>query len=144
MDEITIQRLSPETAQLLTHVAEEVFDAPPRQDYTAAFLASPDHRMLLAVAGGEQVVGMCSAVFYYHPDKPRQMWINEVGVGAAWRQKGIALRLVQQMLALAWEADCDSVWLGTEVENLPARALYRRAEARETEGLVIYYWDEED
>ena len=40
--------------------------------------------------------------------------------------------------------DFDYIWLGTESDNEPARALYRKLGARETEGLVIYDWGEEE
>ena len=139
MDEITIIRLGPETKHHLDNVAEDVFDHPVRSDYVAAVLASPDHVMMLALAQG-QVVGMGSAVFYYHPDKPRNMWINEVGTAEAWRRRGVATKIMQALLRAADEAGCQGVWLATEHDNAPARALYRHMDARESDGVVVYDW----
>ena len=138
---IEIRRLGPDDAARLGRVAEGVFDHPVRADRTAAFLACPSHLMVVALADG-LVVGMGSAVVYLHPDKPPQMWINEIGTGDAWRRRGIATRVLRALLAEATARGCDYAWLGTEEDNASARALYRRAGAREVPGLVLYEWGE--
>lgn len=140
-----IVTLSTETAPLLDAVAEEVFDHAIRADSLAAFLASTNHHMVLAIADG-QVVGMASAVVYLHPDKPPQLWINEVGVGREYRRRGIGTRLTEHLLELAWDLGCAEAWLATEEENAPARALYsslvaRRASATERDKpVVLFSW----
>ena len=139
MAEIEIRRLGPDDAALLGRVAEGVFDHPVRPDRAAAFLACPSHLMVVARADG-LVVGMGSAVVYLHPDKDPQMWINEIGTGDAWRRQGIATRVLRALFAEAEARGCDYAWLGTEEDNAPARALYRRAGGEETTGLVLYNW----
>jgi len=142
-DPITFRRLRPEDAAILARVAPETFDNPVRNDYLAPFLASSLHEMVVALVD-DLVVGMASGVVYYHPDKPPQFWINEVGTALDWRRQGIGRRLVDAMLEIAWMRDCDMAWLGTEDDNVAARALYRRAGAREVPGLVMYDWGEDE
>ena len=43
-------------------------------------------------------VGFVSALDYWHPDKPRELWINEVGVTSNWQRRGIGTQLMQAML----------------------------------------------
>lgn len=142
-DPITFRRLGPEDASILSRVAPETFDHPVRAAYLRPFLASENHEMIVALAG-DLVVGMVSGVVYYHPDKPAQMWINEVGTAEDWRQRGIGHALTEAMIALAWHRQCDSVWLGTEADNVPALATYRKAQGREVPGLVMFDWGEEE
>jgi predicted GNAT family acetyltransferase len=61
---------------------------------------------------------MASAVEYFHPDKPPQLWINEVGVALSHRKQGIGRQLVQKLVASAKDRGCIYAWLGTEGSNL--------------------------
>ena len=141
-DPITFRRLRPEDAAVLSRVAADTFDHAVRADYLTPFLASDLHEMVVALEG-DLVVGIASGVVYFHPDKPAQFWINEVGTSDAWQRRGIGLRLVNALLEVARLRGCRTVWLGTEADNGPARALYRRAGAREVPGLVMYDWGAE-
>ena len=128
-----IVRLSPANAQLLDHVADEVFDEPVRADRLAAYLAEPGHIMLVALSGGI-VVGQCAAVVHRHPDKATECYLDEVG--------GIGRALVGRMLEIGKELGCDEAWVGTEPDNLPARGLYESLEIRhgEAETFVMYVY----
>ncbi len=147
-DPITFRRLRPEDAALLSRVAPGVFDETVQPDHTAAFLGADTHEMVVALArdaaAGDLVVGMVSGLIHYHPDKPAQFWIIELGTSDEWLRRGIATQLVEAMLAIATLRGCETAWLVTEQDNRPARALYRRAGGREVPGLVMYDWGEED
>lgn len=64
--------------------------------------------------------------------KPYQMeywlYVDEVDVCADQRQKGAGKRIMQYLLKIAEENRCEELWLGTEVDNVPANALYRSLE----------------
>ena len=141
-DKITIRRLGPEDAGVLANLAEGVFDEGITPGQTQRFLASDSHEILVALAG-DLVVAMITAVVHLHPDKKPQLWINEVGVGDDWLRRGIGARLTRDMLNLGTKLGCDYAWLGTEADNTAARALYRKCGGNETEGLVLYDWDED-
>lgn len=129
-----------EAIEDLTKVADDVFDGPVQTEYAAAFLASSTHSMFLASDNG-LVVGMISGVDYFHPDKPRQLWINELGVAGRWRRRGIARRLIEALLADARERGCTSAWVATEPDNEAARRCYLSiAGGKPHQDAVFYEW----
>ena len=127
---------------MLGRVADGVFDGPVRQDRARAFLNDPSHLIAVAVAEGT-VVGMATGVVYLHPDKPPQLWVNEVGTGDDWLRRGVATRTLRALLDEGERRGCRYAWLGTEAGNGPARALYRALGGEETEGIVTFEWGEE-
>lgn len=140
MGKISVVELKPDTAHLLDRVAPDVFDNAIDADQLAAFLDTPNHRMFLAVDDG-LVVGMGSAVIMRHPDKPPQLFINEVGVDTDWRRLGVGRRITQALLDLGKAQGCDEAWLGTEEDNIPARALYRCLDPVDEDRFVLYTYE---
>lgn len=138
-DPITIRLLGPDDGAVLERVAGGVFDHAVKPERAAAFLAEPSHLMVVALAG-DTVVAMASGVVYLHPDKPPQLWINEVGTGDDWRRQGLGRRVTEALLSAGAGRGCRYAWLGTEAENVAARALYRALDGKETENLVTYEW----
>lgn len=124
---------------VFAHVAPGTFDYPLQSDLVDAFLADPRHHMAVAFDDGT-VVGVVSALTYLHPDKPLQCWINEVSTAPSHRRQGIAMRLVEEMVKHLKDLGCAEIWLATEVDNEPARALYKAAGAKETP-IVMYSFD---
>ncbi len=112
---------------LLSQVAEDVFDALVSPKLAREFLSDPRHHLVVAITQDGSVVGMASAVHYVHPDKPPQMFINEVGVSKAHEGQGIGKRLMAALLQRAAELGCTEAWTATEPENLRAQALYAKA-----------------
>ena len=108
---------------LLGRVAPDVFDHEVVPALADAFLRDPRHHLVGAIAD-DRLVGFISAVDYWHPDKPRELWINEVGVAPAWRHRGVGTRLLQQTLDHARALGCREAWVLTEHDNAAALALY--------------------
>lgn len=133
-----IHHITSENAALLDCVADDVFDAAidPRQ--LQAYLAEPSHLLLVAVEGG-RVIGQCRAIVHLHPDQPPELYIDNLGVTPGHQRRGIGRRLVEEIVALGRARGCRSTWVGTEVDNQPARALYRGF-GRGTPS-VFYLWD---
>lgn len=119
----TVRILGPEDAAVLDRVAPGVFDHPIDPRWTAEFLADRRHHLAVALADGE-VVGMASAVDYVHPDKPPELWINEVGVAPSHRGRGLGRQLLDALFVRGRALGCRDAWLGTDLTNLPARRLY--------------------
>jgi len=134
----TVRMLGPGDHGLLAHVAPEVFDNPPDARWSEEFLADARHHLAVALAGG-QVVGMASGVHYVHPDKPPELWVNEVGVTPAHRRQGIARRLLQALFERAQALGCAEAWVTTEVTNGPARKLYAAAGGEEAGVVVVSF-----
>src|SRR6516225_1083646 len=134
---ITVRILNPDDAAVLDRVAEDVFDGPVDARWAAAFLADSRHHLAVAVEA-EQVVGFASGVHYVHPDKPPELWVNEVGVSPAQQNRGVGRRLLAALFERARALGCAQAWVGTERTNAPARRLYAVAGGvEEPEDFVI-------
>lgn len=139
MADIALRRLGPADAALFDRVDPDVFNEPVRPDRIAAYLAEPNHMMILALADG-LVVGQCAAVIHRHPDKVTELYIDEVGTASGWRRQGIARRMLEEMIAWGRERGCGEAWVGTETDNEPALELYRRTKPKpETEGTFVMF-----
>jgi ribosomal protein S18 acetylase RimI-like enzyme len=111
-------------AELLSHPADQLLDGRVNPALLAEFLADPRHHIVVAHEDGI-VVGIVSAVDYVHPDKPRQLWINEVAVAPSYRSAGVASRMMRIMLEHGRNIQCTEAWVMTDAENLSANRLYR-------------------
>lgn len=120
---IVVRILGPGDDRVLDRVAPGVFDAAVDARLAAEFLADPRHHLAVAL-DGTTVVGMASAVHYVHPDKPTELWVNEVGVAESHWRRGIGRRLMQALLERGRELGCGQAWVATDEANLAARGLY--------------------
>jgi ribosomal protein S18 acetylase RimI-like enzyme len=125
---------------VLRNIADEVFDNPPDQALVAAFLADPRHHICAAIEAG-MVVGFASAVHYVHPDKPTELWINEVAVAPAFQRRGLARAILETLLSHARSLGCNEAWVLTDEDNAPARGLYGSLGGEETPRTVMVTFD---
>lgn len=135
-DPVIVRMLTQADEALLLQADEDVFDNEVDPKLAAEFLADPRHHMAVALLDGT-IVGMASAVHYIHPDKPPELWINEVGVAERCRRQGIARRLLQALFDHGRELGCGVAWVATELDNTAARALYGSEGAAEE--VIAYY-----
>jgi len=92
----------------------------------AEFLTDPRHHLVAALDDG-QVIGFVSAVHYVHPDKPTELWLNEVSVAPSHQNRGVGRLMLANMLALGRELGCRCAWVLTDRANIPAMRLYASA-----------------
>jgi aminoglycoside 6'-N-acetyltransferase I len=123
---IEIRILGPGDERTLGHVAPGVFDHDVNPALAAEFLNDPRHHLAVALDGG-LVVGFASAVDYIHPDKPRELWINEVGVAPSHQRQGMGRRLLLAILDVGRGLGCRDAWVLTSPANGPAVRLYESA-----------------
>lgn len=136
-----IRRLEAGDDALVMQVADNVFDEPVRPDRLAAYLSQSGHFMVVAIVDGV-VVGQCAAVIHRHPDKLTELYIDEVGVSPAFHRRGIARKMLDAMFEIGRENGCEEAWVGTEPDNVAARALYesRKEPHAEAESFVMYVY----
>jgi aminoglycoside 6'-N-acetyltransferase I len=120
---VEIKILSRGDESLLLNSAPGVFDNPVDPQLTREFLRDPRHHIAAAVETG-RVVGFASAVHYVHPDKPAQLWINEVAVAPTHRQQGLGKALLTALFDVGRQLDCTEAWVLTDRANQPAMRLY--------------------
>jgi ribosomal protein S18 acetylase RimI-like enzyme len=116
---------------LLMNVAPDVFDNDLDDRLTSEFLSDDRHHVAVAIDNG-RVIGFASGVHYIHPDKPAEMWINEVGVADTHQGRGIGKAIMRTMLEHARTLGCVNAWVLTERSNTAAMALYASAGGRES------------
>lgn len=137
---VIIEALTAANTHRLNTLSDDVFDQPIHQASLTAFVEDERHLMFLAVDEG-RVVGMASAVEYFHPDKPAQLWINELGVAGSHRRRGIGRQLVQALLAAGKQRGCAAAWLGTDADNAAAQACFASVTgAQSPEPFLLYEW----
>ena|SRR5688572_30192481 len=107
----------------LAAVAPGVFDNAIDPALVSEFLSDPRHHLAVAIAGG-QVIGFASGVHYVHPDKPAELWINEVGVSPDHQGRGVGKAVVRALLEHGKRLGCEQAWVLTDSENAAAMRLY--------------------
>jgi ribosomal protein S18 acetylase RimI-like enzyme len=133
---LEIRMLGPADGAVLDRVAPDVFDHSVAPRWAAEFFDDPRHHLAVALDQGV-VVGFASGVHYIHPDKPPELWINEVGVAPTHQRQGAATRLLAALLDHGARLGCVQAWVLTSPENTAARQLYARAGGREAGELSV-------
>jgi ribosomal protein S18 acetylase RimI-like enzyme len=134
----TLRVLSPADISLLLNAADDVFDYTVNESYAREFLDDPRHHIVAALVDGV-VIGFASAVHYIHPDKPPELWINEVGVAAPHQGRGIAKAILKEMVRLGNEIGCANAWVLTDKNNIAANGLYRSVGGKFSEEETVMY-----
>src|SRR5215831_17565052 len=120
---IIIRVLGPDDGAVLQRVAPDVFDNPVDARWSAEFFADLRHHLAVAIDDG-LVVAMASALHYVHPDKPPELWVNEVGVAPTHQGRGIGRQTLAALLAHARTVGCQEAWVLTGADNAAARRMY--------------------
>lgn len=133
-----IKTLAPTNLSLLLNAAEDVFDNPVDESFAREFLADPRHHIVVALVDNV-VIGFASAVHYVHPDKPPELWINEVGVAASHQSKGIGKAIMKEMLNVGKKLGCVNAWVLTDKSNTAANGLYKSVGGTISEEDTVMY-----
>lgn len=136
---ITIRSLGPEDAFVLDRVRDDLFDNAIEPSRAWAFLATRVNVLVVALDAGE-VIGFVYGTTMLRVDKPTSFYVDEIAVHDDYRRKGIGKRLLQRISEEARERGCESLWLGTEGDNAPARGLYDALDGEATEHVAVYEW----
>lgn len=120
---IEIKVLHEGDVDLLLNAADGVFDNPVNEALAKEFLEDDRHHIAVAVRDGV-VVAFASGVHYVHPDKPPELWINEVSVAPTHRGHGLGKAVLRAILDVGREHFCANAWVLTYRNNSAAIALY--------------------
>ena len=121
----------------MDRLAADLFDGELKPDLLHAFMAEPTHWLVVAVLDSE-VIGKATAMVHRRPDKPHELYLDEIDVAPAHRRKGIARLILAKILEMAGERGCEECWLGTEKDNIAARKLYE-ANGAKAEEFLLYH-----
>ncbi len=101
------------------------------------FLKIEENVFILAYLEGE-FAGMASAKLLNKPTGDRWLYVDEMDVCENKQRKGVGTELMKYLLSFAKDKDCEELWLGTEVDNLPANKLYQSLNPDEVQNFVGY------
>ncbi len=94
---------------------------------------------------GRTFLGMASARVETKPyGNERWLYVDEVDVCADQRRKGAGRALMRKLIEVAAEAGCEEVWLGADVDNHAANALYRSLAPDDVAQVIGYTYDTQD
>lgn len=94
------------------------------------------------VNAGRTLLGIASSRLELKPyDSERWLYVDEVDVCVNQRRKGAGKALMRKLIEIAQGAGCTEVWLGTEVDNRAANALYRSLDPAEVGPFVGYTFE---
>ena len=90
-----------------------------RQDtvFVVCYETSTEYRTLMGIAS--------SRIEMKPYGNEHWLYVDEVDVCADQRQKSAGKLIMQKLLEIAEENGCKELWLGAEVDNHPANALYK-------------------
>ncbi len=125
MSDVMVRRLGPADAAEVERFSE-AFDEPVDPGFTTRFLADERHHLVVAYVDGDPA-GFVSATEIFHPDKPPELFLNELGVVEGLRRRGAAGSLLAELRQMARELGCASIWVLTDESNEAAVAAYRGA-----------------
>jgi ribosomal protein S18 acetylase RimI-like enzyme len=120
---IEIKVLQPGDESVLMNVAAEVFDNPIDTELSREFLEDPRHHIAVAIDDGV-VVGFASGVHYIHPDKPPELWVNEVAFAPTHRRLGLGKAVLTALFEVGRANNCKVGWVLTDRSNVAGMALY--------------------
>ena len=135
---VRIVRVTRSNASILHSIAPEVFDEPIDAGRLACYLDSPEHLMLVALFG-DCVVGQATGIVQRHPDKHSELFVDEIGVAPDFRKKGVARKMLRELLATGEVMGCEEAWVLTEAGNVAARKLYETASTSATTVVMYSY-----
>lgn len=149
MTMITLKRITPQDdlpkliqdLQTVTWVEASEMDA---DGYTVAdlldFVSMETHILCVAYWEGA-FAGMAFAHLLKKVHGEKWLYLDEIDVCQNHQRKGVATQLVKYFLAFGKAHGCSNLWLGTEIDNIPARGLYKSLRPSEVEEFVGYYFD---
>ncbi|MDQ3877662.1 MAG: GNAT family N-acetyltransferase [Actinomycetota bacterium] len=142
---IEVRRLSPDDEDLAT-VAGQLND-PVWEDFDNRFslqslrdFVEDEDRVYLVAYIGEELVGAAHAYVMQHPTGWKHLYIDEIDTAKPHRRRGVATRLMNELLRLAREVNANEAWLGVDEGNDAGYALYRKlGPSGEERGAIFTY-----
>lgn len=104
------------------------------------FLEDDAHIYLLAYLDSD-LAGAAHAYLLKHPAGHVVSYIDEVDTAKQHRRRGVATALMNELLLWSRKRGAKEAWLGTEDDNEPAKALYRKLNPHEEELGWIYTYN---
>jgi ribosomal protein S18 acetylase RimI-like enzyme len=109
----------------LWHEEENAAKPIPSSDYLRALLARESFHVLVALDGDVVAGGLTAYELPTYFEKGHEMFLYEIGTDDRYMRKGIATALIDALKRICSEKDIRCLYVGTAINNQPARYLYR-------------------
>jgi ribosomal protein S18 acetylase RimI-like enzyme len=139
MEAIGYHLITRDNAALLDAAEKGVFDGKVKADFVAACLANPNQFLIVAEADG-RAIGKALAYVFFFPDKPAEIYVEEIDVAKPWRRRGIGSALLEAVGAEGKRRGIAEFWLVAEKDNKPARKLYERTAHRKEKSVWYEFY----
>jgi ribosomal-protein-alanine N-acetyltransferase len=122
--------------------ADRLFDYSVTHEGARRFLEREGNHLVIAFVDGAPA-GFVSGTEILHPDRQDpELFLNELGVDAAFRGRGIGRALVDKLWEIARGRDCRGMWVLTDDENEAACKTYAAAGGSRVGAEVMFQWGE--
>src|ERR671912_539453 len=102
------------------------------------FLAHPDTLLLVARWDGEACGFLTAYRLQRFDRRGAEVLLYEIGVEEPFQRRGVGRALVEEAKRWAADVGADELWVLTEDDNTPARALYAATGGREETGFTMF------
>ncbi len=97
-----IIRIDQNNFTLLYSVAADVFDEEIDVDFLSRYVREENHIMLVALHENT-IIAQVLSIIHKHPDKPTELYVDDLGVAPEFQREGIATLMMKQLFALRKE-----------------------------------------
>ena len=145
--EIAVVSTSDNLSAIVDEINSAVWDeanALPKFDEASlrAYLTRQDTIFLTCHGSDGALTGIASSRIEMKPyNQELWLYVDEVDVCVDQRQKGAGKAIMKRLLDIAEENGCEELWLGTEVDNHPANALYRSLDPDDVSQVIGYTYE---
>jgi len=110
-----------------------------------AYLQKEDAVFLVCRDEEDAFLGMASGRLQLKPyGQERWFYVDEVDVCVDHRRKGAGAAMMKKFLDIAHAENCEELWLGTELDNVAANALYKSLKPDDIEQFVGFNFEMQD
>ncbi len=120
---LEIIQINESNSNYLDCLDEDIFDQTIAPDLLAQYFKEANHIMVVA-RSDERVIGQVLGVIGRHPDKPTELYIDDMAVSEPFQRKGIATKMLKKVFAVGASIGCKEIWVATEPDNEAAKACY--------------------
>ncbi|PBQ34407.1 hypothetical protein CNR22_22385 [Sphingobacteriaceae bacterium] len=98
----------------------------PSDYYLRNLLVRDDFHMLVAMDGDKVVGGLTAFELPMYKEEVNEIFLYEIGVDETYRKRNIATELIECLKKIAAKRGIPEMYVGTEMNNVPARKLYQK------------------
>ncbi len=98
-----------------------------------------NHHIYLVAYWNDALAGAAHAYLLPHPTGHLIAYVDEVDTLSSFRLKGVAKAMMKEILELSRRQGATEAWLGTEEDNLAAKALYHSLGPSEVESPDVIF-----